>query len=258
MPVYFTAVDLAEISPFRIAHVLGTSGVLTSIGVSSQSGFHHFRIEVDSNTVIDADLLDPFSGLSLGGGSFPVNLPFENSLNVFVHSVDTYPQAKFWASFVTNGAELLHKEEATYAQNEIEYDFARLVLRSGPGAHTYSVEIALRPSRWCKINLERDTLISGASVRGRLTFPAKAAASQARPRLVIRLAGMRWPLGSLDLAYHDDNDDNVEFEWPWSDFQVILRDIATSEPMQHGGRIDFEIIADIPGFLSYPARFSVV
>lgn len=259
MPVYLTSVDLAESSPFRIAHVLGTSGVLNSVGVSSDSGFHYFKIEIDSKTVVDTHILDPFSRSSQASNSLAVNLPFENSLNIYVHSVDTYPQAKFSASFITNGGdEILADEKVSYAQNEIDCEFSRLVLRSAPGAHVYFVETALQPSKWCKIDLEKDTLFAGESLRGRLMFPQDVKATATitqRPRLIMRLAEMRRPLGSLDVA---DNEHNFEFEWLWSDFEAILQDALTSGLMQRGGRIDFEVIADIPRFLNYPARFSFV
>ena len=262
MPAYLAAVDLADISPFRIAHVLGTSGVLTGVGVSSHSGYHHFKIEIDSKRVIDSDILDPFSSSSRGDSNLALNLPFKNSLDIYVHSVDTFPQAKFWASFTTDGAEILAEEQVTYAQNELDYEFSRLVMRPAPGAHVYFVETAVRPSRWSKVDLERDTIISGESIRGSLTFSkdAKAAATGSRRRLILRLAEARQPLGYLDISNLRENaeHEDIEFTWPWNDFEIILQDVVKSGQIRYRGRIEFEIVVDIPRSVNYAARFTFI
>jgi hypothetical protein len=74
-----------------------------------------------------------------------VGLPFEQSLDVSVCNMKTFPQALFWVAYFTNGSEIVGEERDTRTVDEIDYEYVRRRYQTDPDSDPYTVESLVGP-----------------------------------------------------------------------------------------------------------------
>jgi hypothetical protein len=187
-----------------------------------------------------------------------VGLPFEQSLDVTVRNTKTYPQACFWASYVTDGSRVVNEEHFTRtADDNVEYDYVRRLYEASVNTEPYTVESIIGPRRWSRIELERDVVFPGDNLAGQLRIVNAAYNQQplSAVSLILQLPGTSRPILRRELGGFQPS---YPFTWPSGILESGLSNILQAPPFARPRPFEMQIAADIPGFVNYPTGFSLL
>lgn len=257
MTSHITTSSLGGTAPLCLVSIPKASGVLTAIGVAGGPGYHYFEVTIDGTALSTSYLSGILSGPSHGNNGLGVKLPFEQSLDVTVRNTRTYPQACFWASYVTDGSRVINEEHFTRTADNVEYDYVRRLYESSANTAPYAVESIIGPRRWSRIELEQDVLFPGDNLAGQLRL-VNAAYNQQSPlavSLILQLPGTTRPILRRELGGVQINH---PFTWPSGSLESGLSNILQTPPFARPRPFEMQIAADIPGFVNYPTGFSLL
>jgi hypothetical protein len=93
--------------------VSGTSGELKSIGISNGIAYHHFRVTIDGNVLVDARLSGTASGDVRSNAGLAMGVRFANSLRIDTAGSVTTSLPTYWVVATTDGSKLIALEVFT-------------------------------------------------------------------------------------------------------------------------------------------------
>jgi len=257
MTSHITTSSVGGTAPLCLVSIPKARGVLTAIGVAGGPGYHYFEVTIDGTALSTSYLSGILSGPSHGNNGLGVGLPFEQSLDVTVRNTKTYPQARFWASYVTDGSSIVGEEHFTRTADNVEYDYVRRLYQASANTAPYAVESIIGPRRWSRIELEQDVLFPGDSLAGQLRIVNEADNQQPAlaVSLILQLPGTTRPILRRELG---DVQISRPFTWPSGSLESALSNVLQTPPFARPRPFEMQIVADIPGFVNYPTGFSLL
>jgi hypothetical protein len=257
MTPHLTISSVGGTSPIDLVNVSEASGVLTAIGVAGGPGYHYFQVTIDGTKLGRDYLSGILSGPAHGNNGLGVYLPFEQSLDVSICNQKCFPQALFWAAYVTYGSETVGEEGYIRTVEGIDYEYVQRRYQTGPDTEPYVVESLVGPHRWSRIILREDVLLPGDDLIGRLRLVN--ADDRVRPPVteisfVLQLPGTTRPLLRRELERSPEG----EFTWSSDSLESGLSERLRVPRSARPRPFALQVVADIPGFVNYPADFSLL
>jgi hypothetical protein len=249
--------DIGGSGPLRLVSVSKTSGVLTAIGVSGGPRYHYFTVTIDGTLLGRQDYLSGvLSGPAHGNNGLGVGLPFEQSLDVMICNMKPFPQARFWAAYITKGSEIIDETYSTRIVDGIEYEYVQRQYRASPDTEPYSVESLAGPRRWSRILLREDLIFPGEELRGRLLITSGGDPGPPNDAIsiVLQLPGTVRPI----LRHGLESAQSSQFTWTSDNLESRLSEMLRAPRSAWPRPFELQVAADIPGFVNYPTGFSLL
>jgi hypothetical protein len=140
-----------------LAHVTGTRGILTGLGVAGGPDYHHFRVTIDGMIIGDDFLLGTGVAGHVNNG-LGVGLPFSHELVVEARdSPEPSAITRYWVAYVTDShalAEVRNRVDEVAGQRYL-YKVAHYEREE---QETHVIESLIGPARTARIQLAEDTV----------------------------------------------------------------------------------------------------
>ncbi len=238
-----------------LVHVSNNGGWLTGLGAAGGTKFHYASVEIDGQLIGGGCLAATRTDANANSG-FGTYLRFEHDLRVLVWNDHQYSVATYWASWMTDGSELI--ESRTYVErgdDGIDRVFLERDYLKEPTGDTYSVR-TLEGEQWiAEVQLETpdtigvDERIVGSVQIDRTSIEIVEPLEPGIPaiqdaELVAHLPGRTTPLFSLPLEFSAIGGQRAGF--------------ATPLPADRLLRGTIQLTPLIPGAGSRPTEVSVL
>jgi hypothetical protein len=249
----------ATTSYVTLINITGESGELKSIGIADGIQLHYFKITIDQNILVDEELSGTATGNVRGNTSLTIGLRFDDSLLVEARGSVKSPQTVYWAVVTTDSSKEVRMRSYVRDIDDAPYRFEETTYERGDGT-SYNVTTLIGPEKISELTTEQDVYQIGEPIRGRIVLRTAEGAPlyETFVPIVVRPAGYQRafpvPLSNDEGGYGLSSvDGSAEFELNPNITEALFARLARLGPIPA-----LEIVADLPTFANYPARFRLM